>query len=170
MALPQEKFRELTFQMLFGYDVAQAANQDELLNLLMKELAVTKKTVILAQEKVKLIIAKLPEIDEMIASTSKSYNFERIQAVERNILRLGVYEMSFDDSIPPKVAISESIRLARKFGTPESASFINAILDALYKISLGETIDAEKMAKTVADLKVSEERAHQAALESKNNE
>jgi N utilization substance protein B len=53
--------------------------------------------------------------------------------VERNLLRLGAYEIYFSKSVPPKVAISEAVRLARKFASSESANFINAILDALYK-------------------------------------
>jgi N utilization substance protein B len=71
-------------------------------------------------------------IDEKITSLSPDYSFARISRVEKTILRLGVYEILFDDLIPPLVAISEAIRLTRKFGTPESARFVNAILDRVY--------------------------------------
>lgn len=132
MALPQQKFREIVFQMLYSYDISRASDED-MLPLLMAELSVSKKEVELAQKRVRTIVDRQAEIDSIIAEASKSYEFERIHTVERNILRLGVYELLFDDDIPPKVAISEALRLARKFGSPESTSFVNAVLDNLHK-------------------------------------
>lgn len=169
MAVPQEKQREIVFQMLYGFDIGRA-NEDELINLLMKELAVTKKTMLEAQDRVRHIAAILPELDEMIKAASQSYQFDRIQTVERNILRLGLFEIFFDDQIPAKVAISEAIRLTRKFGTPESAGFVNAILDALYKVSQGKYVDVEQLGKTVEELASSEKIANEAALEKKSSE
>ena len=81
----------------------------------------------------------------MIRKTAVSYAFERIQSVERNVLRLGVFEMLYDSSIPPKVAISEAMRLSRKFSNPESSHFINALLDHLYKLSSGEKINTDAL-------------------------
>lgn len=169
MAVPQEKQREIVFQMLYGFDIGRAS-EDELINLLMKELAVTKKTMLEAQDRVRHIAAILPELDEMIKAASQSYQFDRIQTVERNILRLGLFEIFFDDQIPAKVAISEAIRLTRKFGTPESAGFVNAILDALYKISQGKYVDVDQLGKSVEELATSEKIANQAALEKKSSE
>lgn len=140
MALPIKKNREIIFQLLFSSDTGKPAEED-MIPLIMKQLSVTKRAVKEAQEKVSQIQAKLPAIDQLISNTSTSYSFERIQNVERNILRLGVYEMVFEQDTPPKVVISEAIRLARKFGTPESAAFINALLDNIYKHSAGLTID-----------------------------
>ncbi|HRD55942.1 MAG TPA: transcription antitermination factor NusB [Parachlamydiaceae bacterium] len=164
MAVPQEKQREIVFQMLYGYDVGRA-NEEELVNLLMKELSVTKKAVLDAQDRVRHIAAILPELDQMIQAASKSYQFGRISTVERNILRLGLFETFFDDQIPVKVAISEAIRLTRKFGTPESAGFVNAILDSLHKISQGKYVDVDQVTKSIQDLNRSEEIAEQAALD-----
>ena len=75
------------------------------------------------------------EIDQSITTHSKEYEFDRIPRVEKNLIRLGVFEMKYSKETPPKVAISEAIRLARKFATHESAKFVNAILDAIYKES-----------------------------------
>jgi transcription antitermination protein NusB len=168
MPVPLQKFREVVFQMLYSYDMGRAEEKD-MIQLLMKELAVTKKIVQMAQERVRHVIAKYPEIDAMLVKASQSYEFERIQSVERNILRLGVFELFFDQTIPPKVAITEAMRLARKFGTPESAFFVNAILDYLYQESLGKTIDITKLDKSVKDLKKSEQLAKKTLLSSKNN-
>ncbi|HSX14156.1 MAG TPA: transcription antitermination factor NusB, partial [Chlamydiales bacterium] len=69
---------------------------------------------------------RLSEIDEKISLYSTDYAFERISLVEKTILRLGIFEL---ERLPPPIAIAEAIRLTRKFGTPESAQFVNAILD-----------------------------------------
>jgi N utilization substance protein B len=165
MPLPQQKFREVVFQMLYSLDVGPTSDE-EMLPFLMKESATTKKTVKNAQERVREILAKKQEIDEKISKTSRSYLFERIQTVERNILRIGVFELLYDQKIPPKVAIAEAIRLARKFGTPESSSFVNAILDALYKASIGEEVDLAKLHESVQNLTESEELTRKAVEDS----
>lgn len=164
MAVPQQKFREIVFQMLYSY-VLSCPDEDEIENLIMKELSVTKKTVKMALDKVKAILSQQKEIDDLIAKASLSYSFERIQTVEKNILRLGVYELFYDDEIPPKVAISEALRLARKFATPESATFINALLDHIYKESLGEKSDLKAMDESSKNLELSEEQARKAIEE-----
>ena len=142
MVLPQKKFREIVFQMLYGLEIG-SADEDGMVELLMKELQVTKKSVKEAQNKAEKILSLLPQIDEQLATLSTSYNYERIQTVEKNILRLSTFELLYEDRIPPKVAISEGVRLAKKFSSPESVSFVNAILDAVYKKSLGESSDSE---------------------------
>lgn len=164
MTLPQQKYRELILQLLYGYE--QGPQDDkQFRELMMKELKVTKRHVREAQERVALIRAEIPRIDHLLSETSSAYDLHRIQSVERNVLRLGVFEILVDDSIPPKVAISEAIRLARKFSTPEAACFVNAVLDAVYKVSLGEGVDAEQIGQAVDSLAHSEEVAEEAARE-----
>ena len=75
--------------------------------------------------------AVLPEIDEKIAGAAKGWKLERIGKSDLSILRLGVYEMLYDDDIPVGVAINEAVELAKSFGENESASFINGILGKL---------------------------------------
>jgi transcription antitermination protein NusB len=135
MAVPQQKIREIVFQLLYGHDWPATQNE-ELHSLLSKELKVSKKVVLEAQQRVNVILKHVEELDQIIAKTSEAYAFERIPSTERNILRLGTFELLFDSNVPSKVAIAESIRLARKFSTPESATFVNAIMDSLYKNSL----------------------------------
>ncbi|CCB85971.1 MULTISPECIES: transcription antitermination factor NusB [Parachlamydia] len=151
MAIPLKKFREVVFVLLYSQDCGRVSEQ-ELVELVMKELAVTKKTAYSALEKVELVLEKKAEIDDLIANTSREYRFERIQTVEKNVLRLGIYEMLFDDSIPPKVAIAEAIRLSRKFSTPESATFVNALLDHIYQTKEGKVSDDLAIAKSAAVL------------------
>lgn len=132
MTLPPQKFREIVLQILFSSDFDKSQTEDTAM-MLMAELKVSKKNVLLAHEKVLSIFEKLVEIDEKISSYSTEYSFDRISNVEKAVLRLGVYELMNDPSVPEIVVISEAIRLTRKFATPESSQFVNAILDKVYK-------------------------------------
>lgn len=132
MALPPQKFREIVFQILYSRDF-EAGEENEMIPFMMHELKVTKRIMVDAHRKMEAIMAKQEEIDAMISLASTEYSFERISRVEKIILRLGLFELLFDTDLPPKVAIAEAIRLCRKFGTPESAHFVNAILDGIYK-------------------------------------
>ncbi len=132
MALPPQKFREIIFLLLYSNEFS-SSNLDETLAMVMGELKVTKKAVLTAYERACHILAKKEEIDHKIETYSTDYTVDRISKVEKTILRIGLYELLFDPSLPPLVAISEGIRLTRKFGSPESAQFVNAILDKEYK-------------------------------------
>ena len=164
VSIPQQKFREVVFQLLFSNDLANPVPLD-MENLLIKELSISRKTVREAQEKVDKIQESLKKINELIITASTSYAFSRIQKVELNILRLGVYELLFDDEIPQKVAIAEAIRLAKKFSTRESASFINAVLDSLMiKDDPSIKENKERLREKFEEMMESEEIAGEAAL------
>ncbi len=72
-------------------------------------------------------------IDEQIRKYCENYNLSRISAVDRNVLRLAIYEMLYRDDIPPVVSINEAIELAKTFGGAESGKFVNGILDRIRK-------------------------------------
>jgi len=167
MSLPAQKFREIVFQMLYSYDMGRATDEN-MIELLCGELAVTKKAVKEAQTRMHQILEHLESIDTLIAKTSHSYTFERIQSVERNILRMGTFELLFDPSVPEKVAIAEAMRLARKFSTKESASFVNAILDVLYKSEKGQSVDEKQIQLCAEELALIEEISHEASLNKKD--
>jgi len=76
---------------------------------------------------------RLDEIDRMLGERTVGWRFERLALIDRNILRLGVYELLFLDEIPPEVAIDEAVELAKKFGTEQAQSFVNGILDRIWK-------------------------------------
>ncbi|MBI2082569.1 MAG: transcription antitermination factor NusB [Deltaproteobacteria bacterium] len=73
------------------------------------------------------------EIDELIEKHSSHWKIARMSAVDRNILRLGVYELSYLNDVPTSVAIDEAIEIAKRFGTENSGAFINGILDNIAK-------------------------------------
>lgn len=128
MSLPPQKFREIVFQLLFALDLGGEADI-ELIPFLMHCLSVTKKQVRLAYEKAEAILNVKLELDDWIEKSSKEYALARIKSVEKNVLRLALYELLFEKTLSLKIIISEAHRLTRKFGTPEGASFVNALLD-----------------------------------------
>ena len=73
----------------------------------------------------------LPEIDSLIERFSKNWRIGRMSYVDRNVLRIAVYELICCSDIPPKVSINEAVDIAKKFGTAESGAFINGIIDSI---------------------------------------
>lgn len=78
------------------------------------------------------VIDHLSEIDELIGKYAPSWPIGQITLVDRNILRIGVFELKFADDIPPKVAINEAIELAKSFGGASSGKFVNGVLGSMY--------------------------------------
>jgi N utilization substance protein B len=85
-------------------------------------------------------------LDELMAATVKHWSLERMQPVDRSLLRLGAYEILMDEQIPRAVAINEAIEIAREFGSEESPAFINGILDGLEPAGGRGADDAEEQA------------------------
>ena len=73
------------------------------------------------------------EIDKRIAECAEHWDLDRMAVVDRNILRLAVYELLFEPGVPGKVTINEAIEIAKKFGTAESSRFINGVLDRIHR-------------------------------------
>lgn len=72
-------------------------------------------------------------IDTKITEYATNWQLKRMAVIDRNILRLGVYELKYTNDIPPKVAINEAVELAKKYGDLESSKFVNGILDKIHK-------------------------------------
>src|SRR5262249_5143649 len=77
------------------------------------------------------VVANLPEIDAKISAAAENWRIPRSPTVDRNILRLGAFELLFMKDPPPAVAFDEAIELARRFGTADSSAFVNGVLDRL---------------------------------------
>ncbi|MBM3191023.1 MAG: transcription antitermination factor NusB [Chlamydiae bacterium] len=132
MSIPKQKLREAVFYILFAKDFQESAAQDTTA-MLMEVLEMSRSNVKLAWEKAESIFLKKEEIDTLLREYITEYTLERVSSVERNVLRLSAYELLFDQEVHEVVAISEGVRLSRKFGSPEGALFVNGVLDALYK-------------------------------------
>lgn len=79
------------------------------------------------------VIDNLKNIDEIIVKYASEWPIEQITNIDRNILRLGVYELKFNDNMPAKVAINEAIELAKTFGGEKSGKFVNGVLGSVFK-------------------------------------
>lgn len=92
------------------------------------------------------VIKNIKKLDELITKYAPEWPLEQITIVDRNVLRIGVYELKFVKEIPSKVAINEAIELAKSFGGESSGKFVNGVLGAIYKDmhAAGEVKEADK--------------------------
>jgi transcription antitermination protein NusB len=116
------------------------------------------------------IIDKLDELDKIINQYSTNWPIDQISLVDRNILRIGVYELKFNDKIPSKVAINEAIELAKNYGGPSSGKFVNGILGAIYnemdEDEKVETVEKkEKQKETPVETKTEEDLSSEASAQ-----
>jgi N utilization substance protein B len=118
-----------------GHDYLEEYPEERkaLIAMLMHQLKVTKKLVKEAFVVVEKIEAHLEEIDAKIKEHSANYRFIRISQAELTVIRLSVFELMYEKTLPDKVVFAEAIRLCRKFSTPQGANFVHAILDSIYK-------------------------------------
>ena len=86
------------------------------------------------------VLEKLPEIDKIISGFAPNWPMNQIAVVDRNLLRMAIYEMVMDTETPPKVAINEAVELARQFGRENLSSFVNGVLGTVM-----QTVASEKM-------------------------
>ena len=91
------------------------------------------------------VLQHLSEIDAQIVKFAPEWPLEQITIVDRNVLRLGIFELRYDESMPAKVAINEAIELAKAFGGESSGKFVNGVLGAVYK-DMGEKEIDKKLA------------------------
>ncbi len=78
-------------------------------------------------------LSRLDEIDVLVKSQAENWRLERMPAVDRNILRLAVYELLAEGDVPPLVVLDEAIELAKRYGSDQSSAFVNGLLDGLLK-------------------------------------
>ncbi len=79
------------------------------------------------------IEAHQDEIDRRIEERLQGWRLQRLHAVDRNVLRLAIYELLYRDDVPPEVVIDEAVELAKKYGTEKSSAFVNGVLDRILK-------------------------------------
>lgn len=128
-------------QNLFEWDFAHRASTEieEMVVRNVSEFAPGLSDVSFVKTLTKQVIGKQSELDSVIQKAAPEWPIEKISIVDRNILRLGLYELLFSDrkEVPAKVAINEAIELAKTFGGENSGKFVNGVLGAVYK-ELGE--------------------------------
>ena len=128
----RRKARELALQMLFQHDMA--GNEPDTIIATFEELQKSKaNTREFATKIFRGTVDHLASIDEMIVAQADNWRLERMAVVDRNIIRMSVYEFLHEGSTPKLVIIDEAIEIAKKYGTQKSSQFINGILDGILK-------------------------------------
>lgn len=127
--------RTIAMQTLYQWDFhgQKKTNFDDLLGYNLQEFAPGFQDEGFAKRLIEGVLKNKEEIDELIKKYATEWPIEQITTVDRNILRLGVYELKFDPEIPSKVAINEAIEVAKSFGGESSGKFVNGVLGAIYK-------------------------------------
>lgn len=136
---PRRDGREAALQFLFSHDINTLDEDDTI------EAAIAAFWEIrnvggdqarkFANKLIKGVLQKSDVIDEKIIECLENYRMERVTVVDRNLLRLAVYEIAYSDHIPPHAAINEAIEIAKRFGAEDSPRFINGVLDRIAKDS-----------------------------------
>jgi N utilization substance protein B len=125
--------REYALQLLYQVDVGQGEWQPAIEEFLVQA-TVPEDVKAFAKALVAGTLTRVEEIDKLIASHADNWQLNRMAVVDRNILRLGTYELLYAEDVPPKVSLNEAVELAKRFGDEESGKFVNGILDTIHKI------------------------------------
>lgn len=133
--MSRREIREQIFKLLFRVEFNELAEMDEQMRLFYEDEDNNAKEEVQKEvtEKLENILGVMPTIDELISSNTSGWTIDRIGKVELTILRLAVYEIKYDESVPDKVAIDEAIELSKKYGQNDSGSFVNGVLAKVVK-------------------------------------
>lgn len=135
--------RSIALQALYQWDFrGQDSNQlDEIIETSSREFGPGLEDDSFIKRLVHGVMAHLAKVDQIIVKAAPEWPLEQITTVDRNVLRLGIYELLFGDygEVPPKVAINEAIELAKSFGGESSGKFVNGVLGTIYR-EIGEPL------------------------------
>ena len=139
--------RALVLQTLFESDMTSTLTQDGVAQVLKrnaKEFDLGAADLAFAKSLVEGIVAKREEVDAVIQEAAPQWPIAKIAPIDRNVLRIGLYELLFGDrtSVPPKVALNEAIEIAKSFGGEQSGKFVNGVLGSVYR-DIGEPQKAD---------------------------
>jgi transcription antitermination protein NusB len=134
--------RTIAMQSLFLWDFKGKPNKElpDIIKNIFENFAPQFNDQGFVENLIKGVIKHIDEIDVYITKYATEWPLDQITIVDRNILRIGVFELVFNDDIPEKVAINEAIEIAKAFGSESSGKFVNGVLGAIYK-------DIEKIGK-----------------------
>jgi N utilization substance protein B len=123
--------RTVVLQTLYEYDVAHHAPL-EILQRHADERALHPKVVEYANELVQGVCSHLMDIDAHIQSAAREWPLQQMARIDKNILRLAIYEILFNNTVPAKAAINEAVELAKSFGSDTSSRFVNGVLGTIF--------------------------------------
>lgn len=126
---PRRRARGALLQVLYGVDTSGGALEDALIWVL-EEAHLSKANELFVRQLAEGIMAHREEIDVAIQKYAPNWPVHQLAVIDRNILRLAVYEMTLSGETPPGVAINEAVELAKRFGSESSGRFVNGVLGA----------------------------------------
>ncbi len=141
----RRKAREATLQILFQLDF-NSSESAQTINHYWRNKKIAPEIKEYGQWLVKGIISHQKEIDKIIQSFSEHWRLSRMAVVDRNILRMAIFELLYEGNVAPAIVINEAIEIAKKYSGQQAALFVNGILDAISKKleSIKKTIEEEK--------------------------
>ncbi|HEV7993679.1 MAG TPA: transcription antitermination factor NusB [Gemmatimonadaceae bacterium] len=126
----ETRARARALQALYAWDMRGATDLERVASQVWDDLAITPDERRVAGPIVRLVAQKQRELDAALADVTTNWRLERIGAVERCVLRMAAAELTIGET-PPRVVIQEAVTLAERFGSAQSAKFVNGVLDAL---------------------------------------
>ena len=123
--------REIALQVLYQTEQNTGLPDVEIHRFVERRLLADKKLVAFADALINGVQAHKARIDTLISEVAENWRLDRMAAIDRNILRLGAFELLYCPDVPPKVAINEALELAKRYSTAQSSRFVNGILDRL---------------------------------------
>jgi N utilization substance protein B len=141
--------RTVALQSLFEWDFNNRQGDiSDILNHALEEFAGGAEDTEFAKELVVGVVDNMEALDKLIVETAPEWPIAQITVIDRNVLRLGIYELMFSKKIPPKVAINEAVEMGKRFGGESSGKFVNGVLGTLYKNLKPDEADASSEEET----------------------
>jgi N utilization substance protein B len=150
--------REVALQVLYQVEQNPGVSPVEIRRFIERRLLEDRKLCEFTEGLIDGVQEHQTQIDTMISQVAENWRLDRMAAIDRNILRLGAYEMLFRPEIPAKVAINEALELAKRYSTAQSSRFVNGILDRVLQYQASE-------ASPQPNLEPSPEPGHEAKSE-----
>ena len=130
MAGIRRKARTVALQVLFEVDRA-GHDPEEILGRLVEEISLSEEGALFARELVDGVLKNKERIDSTIQTYAPAWPVAQLAAIDRNILRLAIFEILFNNKVPVKAAINEAVELAKTFGSENSPKFVNGVLGTI---------------------------------------
>ena len=125
--------REHALKILYQFDITKRPMETVVASYWQAEETKDQEIITYANLLAQGVGGRIQDIDQKISDYATNWQIKRMAIIDRNVMRIGLYELRYTTDIPPKVAINEAVELAKKYGDLESSKFVNGILDKIHK-------------------------------------
>ena len=130
--------REHALKILYQFDITKRPIEAVVDSYWQAEETKDQEIITYANLLAQGVSGQIKDIDHKISDYATNWQIKRMAIIDRNVMRIGLYELQYTTDIPPKVAINEAVELAKKYGDLESSKFVNGILDKIHKKEIVE--------------------------------